>query len=185
MFTAFSCTILTLRKGDIFQATNVLHTKKSCVLIFAPFNSNRDSWISSLKIAFLLEVSPIFLWTIKIQYTHSWHVRYTKREPNIKKYIPNWSQLSFKTANIDLRRKKTLLGGFFGFYFTIYRCCKLYECVAVCVCVLHCTMYIVAVELMHDLTVNIVQTVCCLCSVQFLLTECIDAYLPARLCSES
>lgn len=79
------------RKADSFQATNVFHTKKSCVLIIDPFNSNRDSWISSLKcllkMSFLLEVSPIFFMnnqdSIHTFMTCAIHKKRTEHEKNI------------------------------------------------------------------------------------------------------
>lgn len=108
--------------------------------------------------------------------THSSHARCTAKK-NTHKLI----SIVIQNHKYLLKTKENFIRWFFrGFYFTIYR--GLCVCLCVCLRCLYCMPYTVSVELMHDLTVNIVQTVCCLCSVQYLLTECIDAYLPARLC---
>lgn len=193
LFAAFSCFIFTPKKNwNVFFLHWLLKILVSnhCVirlkLVFdlASFN-HRDFMIFFSKVS--LFKKTMFLRWICIVRQFSWtfnSIHYTFitcTMHNKKKTHTNWSQLSFKTTNIYWRRKKTLLGGFFrGFYFTIYR--GLCVCLCVCLRCLYCMPYTVSVELMHDLTVNIVQTVCCLCSVQYLLTECIDAYLPARLC---
>lgn len=193
LFAAFSCFIFTPKKNwNVFFLHWLLKILVSnhCVirlkLVFdlASFN-HRDFMIFFSKVSLFkkndvfvvdLYCSPIFM-NIQFDTLHIHHMHDAQQ----KKTHTNWSQLSFKTTNIYWRRKKTLLGGFFrGFYFTIYR--GLCVCLCVCLRCLYCMPYTVSVELMHDLTVNIVQTVCCLCSVQYLLTECIDAYLPARLC---
>lgn len=122
---------------------------------------------------FMVDVycSPIFM-NIQFDTLHIHHM-HDAQQKNIHKLI----SIVIQNHKYLLKTKENFIRWFFGgFYFTIYR--------GLCVCLrcLYCMPYTVSVELMHDLTVNIVQTVCCLCSVQYLLTECIDAYLPARLC---
>lgn len=141
------------------------------------------SWFSSLKFLCLkkndvfvlnLYCSPIFM-NIQFDTLHIHHMHDAQQ----KNTYTNCYSVSIVIQNHKylLKTKENFIRWFFwDFYFTIYR--------ELCVCLrcLYCMPYTVSVELMHDLTVNIVQTVCCLCSVQYLLTECIDAYLPARLC---
>lgn len=128
----------------------------------------------------------MFLWWICIVRQFSWtfnsiHYTFITCTMHSKKNTHKLISIVIQNHKYLLKTKENFIRWFFrGFYFTIYR--GLCVCLCVCLRCLYCMPYTVSVELMHDLTVNIVQTVCCLCSVQYLLTECIDAYLPARLC---
>lgn len=192
LFAAFSCLIFAPKKNrNVFFC---IGCSKFLYQIIALFGWSLfliwlhltivTSWFSSLK--FLCLKKTMFLWWICIVRQFSWtfnsiHYTFITCTMHSKKNTHKLISIVIQNHKYLLKTKENFIRWFFrGFYFTIYR--GLCVCLCVCLRCLYCMPYTVSVELMHDLTVNIVQTVCCLCSVQYLLTECIDAYLPARLC---
>lgn len=99
-------------------------------------------WNVSWKCHFCWKFRRFFLWTIKIQYTHSWHVRYTKREPNTKKIYTKLISIVMQNRKYWLKTKENFIRWFFRFLFHYLSLWIVWMCCCVCVyCTAQCTVY--------------------------------------------